>query len=127
MLEPGRVTEADIQDLYDIALAQIRYLQDEYGCLHVSGVFDKDTTKLFRSFRNNTSGLSPEAIEDLRKAASITASRPQSQNSRPPPRGRYNQRGQNNFPRGNNSSIYNQFTSRSVPAFPPRRGGLVIT
>ena len=59
----------DLEDVFAILLAQMRYLQDEYAVLVVSSSSDKDTAKLFRHFRKNTSGLTDEAIEDFRRAA----------------------------------------------------------
>jgi hypothetical protein len=118
VLAVDTITPADLHELFIIALAEIRFLQDEYAVLQVQSQFDKDTTKLFRSFRSNTSGLSEEAIEDLRKAAAITAHKP-APTSSDRPRGRG--RGRPTHHRPNNA--YQNFGSRSVPPFPPRRGG----
>ena len=43
--------ESDLEDLFGILLAQIRYLQDEYAVLIVNSTSDKETAKLFRQFR----------------------------------------------------------------------------
>ena len=63
----------NLQQLYTVVVANVNFLQDEYSALVVKGSTDEKVARMFRSFRSNTSGLTPEAINDLRLAAEITA------------------------------------------------------
>ena len=66
-------------ELFTLFAAQIAFLQDEFGCLFVATLGDNQTAKLYRALRRNTSSLPPDAIEDLRAAAQVSASLPQQQ------------------------------------------------
>ena len=66
-------------ELFTLFAAQIAFLQDEFGCLFVATLGDSQTAKLYRALRRNTSSLPPDAIEDLRAAAQVSAALPQQQ------------------------------------------------
>lgn len=70
---PEQVTEDNLEELFRIQLAHLRYLQDEYSGLLVQSQFDQRTAKLFKSMQRNTAGLSGQALETLRSAAAISA------------------------------------------------------
>ena len=91
-----------IQSLFIVNLAHMRYLQDEYSALLVQGTINQETARIYRAFRRNTSGLTPEAITSLQQAASIVSAANQSNNSTSDrPRGRGRGRG-GNFVRRDN-------------------------
>lgn len=69
--------EEELSKLFTIQYAQLRYLQDELAGLIVQGQFDQGTSKLFRSLQKNTSAFTPEALENLRSAAAISATQVQ--------------------------------------------------
>ena len=127
--QAGDVTQQDLENLALCGLAQVRYLQDEYSALVVQGTCSKDIGRLFRSFRRNTSGLTEDAIDDLRNASQVAAAMQPQQNSQqyqPQRQGRSSGRGfrfQNGRGRGqvtqwqsNRDSVYGNFTSRGVPS-----------
>ncbi len=49
----------------------MKYLRDEYSALVVQGTCNCDVSRLFRSFRHNTSGLTADAIEGLHNASQV--------------------------------------------------------
>ena len=51
----------------------MQYLHDEYAVLMVQNTTNSETSRIFRSFRRNTSAFTPEVIQDLRNAATIVA------------------------------------------------------
>ena len=95
--DPAESRPQDIQDLYCVMVAHIRYLQDEYSSLLVNSTVNSDTARIFRSFRRNTSGFDRQAIADLRDAAAIVSaardSGQQTQSNRGFRGGRYSWRG----------------------------------
>ena len=124
--------QVDLDAVNFAAYSQIKYLQDEYAALVVNNTFDPTTSRLFRAMQRNTTGLSSDAQETLKQAASLAAvSRPTRE------AGGYtnnsNNTGYNNFGgfyrgrgRGNRGSrgrgrpdIFHGFSSSSP--FPPRR------
>ena len=81
-LKEGEVSEVDLQNLFTVQLAHTRYLQDELASIIVQSQFDPTTTKLFRSLQRNSSVFTPEALENLRRAAAISAAKPNLQQQR---------------------------------------------
>ena len=77
--ESDSVNAEGAAELFTLLAAQIGFLQDEFGCLFVSTLGNKQTATLYRALRKNTSSLPPDAVEDLRAAAQVTASLPQPQ------------------------------------------------
>ena len=66
-------------DTFSCLVALINILQDEQAALLVQSSFDPTVAKFFRNLRRG-GGFTPDAIEDLRSAASIAAAyRPQQQ------------------------------------------------
>ena len=102
-IEPGSsVTQETLDQLFLIAQAQGRYLQEEYAALIVNGQFDKRTSKLFLALQKNTSRHNPSSLDTLRSAASLAAV------SKPPQASRYGSysacgRGRGNY--GYNASL----------------------
>jgi hypothetical protein len=92
--EPDSVNalEERLGDLFMVQFALMKYLQDEYAVLMVSGTTNQETAKIFRSLRRNTSAFAPDVIEDLRSAATVVAAG-QYQQYRPPFRGGRSGRG----------------------------------
>ena len=101
-------------DIFTCALAMIQYLQDEQATLQVQNSFDPNVARFFRCLRRGA-GFSPEALDDLRSAASIAAAfRPQQQNQ---PRGGS---GRSSFVNHNQNR---DFFSRNINRpFPTQRG-----
>ena len=100
------------------AIAQQKYLQDEYAGLLVNSSFTPHTAKIFKQLQKNSSSFPASALNNLQTAASIAAAAvPQhslrgrgSRNFR----GRFRGRGY----RRNSSDIYNNFTNDN---FAPQR------
>ena len=75
-------TPANTEDIFCIAYAQMKFLQEEYAALVVNSSFDPNVAKLFRALQKN-SGFSQETMEQLKNAATIaSAYRPPSQANR---------------------------------------------
>ena len=71
--------EDPYDDVFSCALALINILQDEQAAILVQSSFDPTVARFFRNLRRG-GGLTPDALEDLRSAASIAAAyRPQQQ------------------------------------------------
>ena len=87
----GASTSDPVTDqLTTLALAQIRYLQEEYTNLIVSNQFDETTTQLFKTLQQNPAAFSSGAIENLQRAVAIAGARQQTrQVSQPPDRARW--------------------------------------
>ena len=62
-----------LDTLFTVCLANIRYIQEEYASIIVQGTFDHVTTKMFKSLQKNNSVFSPQQVEILQNAASISA------------------------------------------------------
>lgn len=75
--DDGSLSAIRVNELYTVLSAHLAYLQDEYGICFVQSLGDPTTAKLFRQLRKNTSALPPDAIEDLRAAAQVSANLPQ--------------------------------------------------
>ena len=118
-IEPeSRISQETIEQLFLIASAQVRFLQDEYAALVVSSQFDNNTSRLFKALQKNTSGLNPASLETLRSAATIAASSRPSTSSRP---GGQSFRGRDRGSYGNNgqrSDIFQNFSQRQFPRRP---------
>jgi len=120
-IEPGSiVTQETLDQLFLIAQAQGRYLQDEYAALIVNGQFNNKTSKLFRALQKNTSGLNPSSLDTLRSAASLAAV------SKPPQASRYGSyparcKGSGNYGYYGNNPHQDVFHSVSQKPFPKRQ------
>ena len=83
---PDPVTD----QLTTLALAQVRYLQEEYTNLIVSNQFDETTAQLFKTLQQNPAAFTPGAVENLQRAVTIAGARQHSrQVSTPPDRARW--------------------------------------
>ena len=70
---------AIFQDIYVVLLANLRYLQDEYSALLVSGTVNQETARIFRALNRNTSGFTADAIQNIQHAAAVVAASNQSE------------------------------------------------
>ena len=78
--QEGADSEQILNSVYTVALAQQKYIQDEYASLLVSSSFDAPTARFFKQLQKNTSTFTPEALSHLHAAATIAAAhQPQSQ------------------------------------------------
>ena len=63
--------------LYQVQLAHIRYLQDDYASLVVQSKFNKDTGQFFRALQHNTQlyvwSFGKYILKDLKLASSLAA------------------------------------------------------
>ena len=67
--------EPVLSELSTIAIAQLRYLQEEYTNLLVANQFDDGTTRLFQTLQQNPAAFTPGALENLQRAVSIAGAR----------------------------------------------------
>ena len=69
--------EGQIEDKTEVlAVAQIKYLQEEFGQLNVAKGFGEDTFNVFRMLRRNTNYFaSPGVLEALKAAVSFASQR----------------------------------------------------
>ena len=67
----------EIQKLYTIFLAQVNFLQAEYANLVVKSTFDDETSRIFRSFENNTGAFTDRSLRNIRLAAELASHRSQ--------------------------------------------------
>lgn len=105
----------------------------------VQSKFNEDTAQFFRAFQQNTSGLNPSALQDLKLASSLAAHTESTdkRGNRPPSNAvtdqnwRDRRRGPGNFNRGGYNSnrggynyssrgyqspdVYNTYANRNVP------------
>ena len=70
-LQAERVTPGDLQDLVTIAVAQIRYLQEEHALLQVNSSLGDNVEKIYLNFRRNTSQFPPDTIDALQAAVTL--------------------------------------------------------
>ena len=77
ILSRGSTTDPVIDQFSVVALAQIRYLQEEYTNLIVSSQFDESTAQLFKTLQHNSSAFTPSAVENLQRAVTIAGARQQ--------------------------------------------------
>ena len=75
ILSGGSTADPVIDQLSVVALAQIRYLQEEYTNLIVSNQFDESTAQLFKTLQHNSSAFTPSAVENLQRAVTIAGAR----------------------------------------------------
>ncbi len=94
-------TEEKLGDLLMTLFVLIRYLQDEYAVLMVSGTTNTETSRVFQAFRRNTSAFSQDVIDDLGNAAAVVAAgqvqAPTWQGYNNNNRGGYNNRGRSSW------------------------------
>ncbi len=130
--DTGKLSLDEYSDLYNVQLAHIRYLQDEYSALVVQNKFNKQTAQMFRSLQRNTSGLNERSLDTLKLATSITATAAGSSsasgggassdfNWRERRRGGGNSfRGGRGY-RGGGNDMYHRFASRNIPTQRPHQ------
>ena len=66
-------------NLLTCLVAHIRYLQEEYSGLLVGSQFGGKTKSAFRSLQKNTSNFTPETIDNLKTAVTLTQNSSQPQ------------------------------------------------
>ena len=95
--------DGNLESIFKVTMAQMKYIQDEYAGLLVQGTFDSTTSKLFKSMQKNSTALSPHHIGILQSAATISAAASHTQQEdrdrdrRYPARGRFSDRGYYRF------------------------------
>lgn len=99
-----------LEKLFTVLSAQISFLQAEYSNLVVRSTFNEETSRLFRSFENNTGAFSQTALNNVRIAAELASytnqtsqQRQSSRSNRGRPNSFYNYRGRGRF----NTSSFN--------------------
>jgi virulence-associated protein VagC len=113
VLKKGSEDNADetFADVFTVLHAMIAYLQEEQASMVVQSTFDPTVSRFFRSLQRGSS-FTPQALDNLRSAASIAAAyRPQ--------RGRGAQGG-SQFGRGGQRGR-DTFFSQSTRGFPQRQ------
>jgi hypothetical protein len=122
------IKQEDVEKLFVVQLAHIKFLQEEFQSVLVKGMFDENTGRVFRTLQKNTSPLSPEAVQTLRNTTQIVQAQAIIQQNqsyqhhrgsgyRGPGGFRGGYRGGNRFDR------YQSFTNRSFSHFSPRGRG----
>ena len=108
------------EDIFACVFALMRFLQEEQASLLVQSSFDPTVARFFRNLRRG-GGLTPDAIEDLRSAASIAA-------VYRPPQQHQSYQSQRSFGRGQQSFQQRDFFRSSLQRnFPTQRGGRGVT
>ena len=108
------------EDIFASVFALMRFLQEEQASLLVQSSFDPTVARFFRNLRRG-GGLTPDAIEDLRSAASIAA-------VYRPPQQHQSYQSQRGFGRGQQSFQQRDFFRSSLQRnFPTQRGGRGVT
>lgn len=102
------ITTGDVEKIFAVQCAHIKFLQEEYQTLLVKGQFDEGTAKIFRTLQKNTSAFSPGSIETLKNASQLMQAQLQINNTQQQGRG-YNYRGNR---RGYRGDRYQSFSSR---------------
>ena len=69
---PVSDTSSKLQDILTVLTALVITLQEEHAAIVVQGTFDENVARFFRSLQR-TNNFSPEALENLRAAASIAS------------------------------------------------------
>ena len=69
------ITTSELQELYISNFLLLRYLQEEYTSLLVSGTFDENTAKSFRLLQRNESSFKADTIDKLEKAIIIASAK----------------------------------------------------
>ncbi len=116
------VSPEDMEQLFTILHANLKYLQDEFAALLVQGRFDNDTARLFKSLQKGTAGFDDLSLRNVRIAAELSSTRSRF----PPERSGYrgsSYRGRGRFQRGGAFGRSDMFTHMTSGAnFPNRRG-----
>jgi hypothetical protein len=118
-LEPGKVlSQEDLDDLYTIVVANIRYLQEERGLVLVNSSLGPGVGGIYRNFRRNTTVFPPEALDALTAAVTLHSSNSSSNTHNQSNRYRGGFRGGYRGFRGNsNYNSYNGGANRSQQLF----------
>ena len=88
------VSELDIANLFTVANAEIKFLQDEYAALVAENKYGSDTASLFRDLQHNSSVFSEEKVATLKSAIELQGAANTAQNRQ---RGRGGFRGRRSF------------------------------
>ena len=110
-----------LDNLYVRQVAQIRYMQEEHNTLMVDGQFESTTKTVYKALQKNTSAFTPESLETLKMAVTLTQYRSNIQQHHQPSQGHFNRfsGGRGNFGRGAHSRpFFNPnpgYQPRSVP------------
>jgi hypothetical protein len=113
-----RVDKTDLQQLYNVLVAQINFFQTEYAALVVKGQFDQTTASLFKCLEKNTPALSGTSLDNLKTAAEIAAAASRSRPGGEQSYRQYQQR--NSYNRGYNFNRRGRFNSYSGQSYSGR-------
>ncbi len=124
-----KLSAEQTQDLFTIFASQQKFLQAEYTSLVVKSTFNAETSRIFRSFENNSSVFSEQSLRNVRIAAELSAisDRQNSQRGGFRNRGSFNsfsrfgRAGRRNFTGGFSSSRgnHNNLGQAEFPTRPP--------
>ena len=70
------IEKEQFQKLFTVFTAQVNYLQAEFANLVVKNTFDEETSRLFKSFENNSAAFSDESLRNIRLAAELASHAP---------------------------------------------------
>ena len=124
--EPAYKVNEQIQELYLVLVAQIRYIQEEHSALVVAGSYSDKAHSIYRNKQKNVSAYNPISVEALKSAVTLAAL-PEPQNQyRQKAGGPYSGRGGyrfaaprfNHFSRGRGRGFQGQ--QDFTPGFQPR-------
>ena len=87
LLSTCEASDPSVSYVTTVALAHLRYLQEEYTNLLVNSQFDESTSKLFATLQQNPAAFPPNAPENMQRAVSIAGARPLRQVSSAAPPG----------------------------------------
>ena len=84
-----------LDKLYMVKMAHMRYLQEEYSSLQISGRYGTQAKAVFRDIRRQTSTYTPALVDNIKTVLSVTGAQQQQQRQFRP-RGGF-QRGRGGF------------------------------
>lgn len=121
------ITTDDIESIFCVQLAHIKYLQEEYQTVLVKGSFGNKAADVFKKFKKNTSSFDQESIQVVKDSVALAQSQHMFQQFMQPQQSSYrgyggyqNPRGRGGYNAGFNNSQnpwfqdnYQRFTNRS--------------
>lgn len=110
--------ESDLQDLFNVFVAELCYVKAEYTNLVVQSTFDADTARYFKQFESNQSSFSARSLQNVRVAAELAAMANRHNNNKGRGRGR-GFRGQPQRGRGPQEDKFSNLASRTMPSQRP--------
>ena len=109
-------------NVFFVAVAQIKYLQERYGAVAIRGTFDSSTADIFDRLQNNSLNLDTKGLKNLDTAAKLAVVKQQTVPANTS--GQFSQSGpryQRQDRRRNNSDSYGNFAGKQFPHNKPPR------